>query len=52
MLVLEREKLFGTLKKCAFFTPKVAFLDYIDTRDGMKADESEVEAIWSWPVAA
>jgi len=42
MLVLEREKLFGNLKKCAFFTPKVTFLGYIVTGDDIKADESKV----------
>jgi len=39
MLVLEREKLFGNLKKCAFFTPEVTFLGYIVTGEGIKAYE-------------
>ena len=47
MLVLEREKLFGNPKKCAFFTLEVTFLSYIVTGDGIKADESKVEAIRS-----
>jgi len=42
--------LFGNLKKCAFFTPEVTFLGYIVTGEGIKADESMVEAIRSWPV--
>jgi len=50
MLVLKREKIFDNLKKCAFFTPKVTFIGYIVTGDGIKADESKVEAIWSWLV--
>jgi len=50
MLVLEREKLFGNLKKCAFFTPEVTFPGYIITGDGIKVDESKVEAIRSWPL--
>jgi len=50
MLVLEQEKLFGNLKKCAFFTPEVTFLGYIVTSEGIKADESKVEAIRSWPM--
>jgi len=33
MLALEHEKLFGNLKKCAFFTPEVTFLSYIVTGD-------------------
>ena len=40
MLILEREKLLGNLKKCAFFTPEVTFLGYIVTGDGIKADLS------------
>ena len=31
------------------FTPEVTFLGYIVTEDGIKADESKIEAIWSWP---
>jgi len=50
MLVLEREKLFGNLKKCTFFTPEVTFPDYIVTGDGIKAYESKVEAIRSLTV--
>ena len=50
MLVLEREKQLGNLKKCAFFTPEVTFLGYIVTGDGIRADESKVEATRSWPV--
>jgi len=49
MLVLEREKLFSNLKKYAFFTPEATFLGYIITGDGIKADESKIEAIRSWP---
>jgi len=49
MLVLEREKLFGNLKKCAFFATEVTFLGYIVTGDGIKANESKIEAIRSWP---
>jgi len=50
MLVLEHETLFGNLKKCALFTPEVTFLGYIVTEDGIKVDESKVEAIRSWPI--
>jgi len=45
MLVLECERL-----KCAFFTHKVTFLGYIVTGDGIKADESKIDAIQSWPI--
>jgi len=50
MLVLEHEKLFTNLKKCAFFTLEATFPGYIVTGDGIKADESKVEAIRSWPI--
>jgi len=47
MLVLEREKLFGNLRKCAVFTPKVTFLGYIVAGE---AYERKVEPIQSCPV--
>ena len=47
MLVLEHERLFGNLKKCAFFTHKVTFLGYIVTGDGIKVDDSKIEVIQS-----
>jgi len=50
MLILEHEKLFGNLTKCAFFTPEATFLGYIVTEDSIKEDESKVEAIRTWPV--
>jgi len=48
MMVLEHEKLFGNLKKCAFFTNEVTFLGHIVTKNGIKMDEGKVEAIQSW----
>ena len=45
MLVLEHERLFGNLKKCAFRTPKVTFLGYIVNADGIKAYARKIEAI-------
>jgi len=50
MLVLKREKLFGNLKKCTFFSHEVTFLGYIATGHGIRADESKLEAIQSWPI--
>jgi len=47
MLVLECEKLYGNLKKCTFFTREVTFLGYIVSEDGIKTDESKLEAIRS-----
>ena len=45
MLILEKGKLFSNLKKCTLFTHEVTFLGYIVFEDGMKADESKIEAI-------
>ena len=50
MVVFEKEKLFGNLKKCTFFTSEVTFLGYIVSESGIKVDESKIEAIWTWPV--
>ena len=49
MEVLKREKLYGNLKKCTFFTCEVTFLGYIVTSHDIKVDESKLEAIRSWP---
>jgi len=51
MLVLKHEKLFGNLEKCTFFTHKVSFLGYVITGDGIKADESKLEAIQTWHIS-
>ena len=48
MMVLEKEKLYGNLKKCTFSPNEVTFLGNIATVHGIKIDESKVEAIWSW----
>ena len=50
MKVLDRESLFGNLKKCTFFTKKVIFLGYVVTGEGIKVDDSKIEAIQTWPV--
>jgi len=50
MLVLEKEKLFGNLKKCMFFTHEVTFLGYIVLENGIKVHESKIEAIRTWHV--
>jgi len=47
MMALEKEKLFGDLRRCTLFTPKVAFLGYIITAHGIKVNEGKIEAIWS-----
>ena len=49
MHVLEREQLYGNLKKCTFFTHEVTFLGFIVSREGVKVDEGKIEAIRTWP---
>ncbi|KAJ9567692.1 hypothetical protein OSB04_003658, partial [Centaurea solstitialis] len=48
--VLRSQKLYGKLEKCEFFSPKVTFLGYVVSKDGISVDESKVVAIKSWPV--
>jgi len=43
--VLDREKLFGNLKKCTFFTKEVIFLGYVLIGEGIKVDDSKIDAI-------
>ena len=43
--VLEREKLFGNLKKYTFFVKEVIFLGYVVSEGKIKVDNSKIEAI-------
>ena len=47
ILVLEREQLYGNLKKCSFFTLEVVFLGYIVSAKEIQVDQSKVDAIKS-----
>ena len=38
------------MKKCRFFTGSLLFLGYIVSGEGIKVDDSKVEAIKSWPI--
>ncbi|XP_026458636.1 uncharacterized protein LOC113359176 [Papaver somniferum] len=49
LLVLRRDQLFSTLKKCEFGSPEVHFLGYIVSSEGLAVDPGKVEAIKSWP---
>lgn len=49
LLVLRCDKLFATLKKCAFGSPQVHFLGYIVSAEGLAVDPDKVSAIKSWP---
>ncbi|XP_013624595.1 PREDICTED: uncharacterized protein LOC106330711 [Brassica oleracea var. oleracea] len=50
LLVLRRDQLFATLKKCEFGSEQVHFLGYIVSSKGLAVDPAKVEAIQSWPV--
>ncbi|KAI4330320.1 hypothetical protein MLD38_028618 [Melastoma candidum] len=44
------EKLYGNLRKCEFFESSVVFLGFVVSSEGIKVDESKIEAINEWPV--
>ena len=39
------QKLYGKLEKCEFFVPRVIFLGYVFSYDGIQVNEGKVEAI-------
>ena len=47
---LKEQKLYGKLKKCEFFVPRVVFLGYVVSCDGIQVYETKVEAIRTWPI--
>ena len=47
MKVPEREKLFGNLKKCTFFSNEMTLLGYVVTPSLIRVDENKVKAIRS-----
>lgn len=49
LLVLRRDKLFATKKKCEFGSSQVHFLGYIVSASRLAVDPSKVEAIKTWP---
>jgi len=48
--IFRDQKLFGKLKKCEFFVPRVISLRYVASCDGIQVDEAKVEAMKSCPV--
>nr|XP_027076021.1 uncharacterized protein LOC113699863 [Coffea arabica] len=48
--VLRRERLFANLGKCIFCTNELIFLGYKVSAQGIRVDESKVQAINEWPV--
>ena len=47
--ILSQEQLYGNMEKCYFFTPRVVFLGYIVSTQGLQVDESKITAIQEWP---
>ena len=45
LCVLRRVKFYVVVKKCVFMAPKVLFLGYVVSGDGLRVDESKIEAI-------
>ena len=47
---LRAESLFVNLKKCQFMSESIIFLGHVVSKEGIKVDESRVDAIATWPV--
>ncbi|GJT98365.1 putative nucleotidyltransferase, ribonuclease H [Tanacetum coccineum] len=49
LTLLRRDSFYAATKKCMFMTPKVLFLGYIVSGEGIQVDESKVAAVQEWP---
>ncbi|XP_076944916.1 uncharacterized protein LOC143615753 [Bidens hawaiensis] len=49
LALLRRDSFYATTKKCVFMTPKVFFLGYVISGDGIQVDESKVAVVQNWP---
>ncbi|XP_026396517.1 uncharacterized protein LOC113291167 [Papaver somniferum] len=49
LTALRKHKLYAATKKCSFCTDKVLFLGYVITKEGIKVDESKIDALRTWP---
>ena len=47
--VLRKEQLYANLEKCTFCTPKIIFLGFVVSTNGIEVDETKVNAIKTWP---
>ena len=45
---LRSQKLYGKLEKCEFSVPRVIFLSYVVSCEGIQVDEAKIEAVKSW----
>ena len=46
---MRREQLYAAKKKCVFLSPKVLFLGFVISGDGLGVDEAKVQAVREWP---
>ncbi|KAJ9555931.1 hypothetical protein OSB04_010545 [Centaurea solstitialis] len=49
LTLLRRDKFYAAIKKCVFMVPKVLFLGYVISGEGIHVDESKVAAVKQWP---
>ena len=48
--LLRQHKLYAKLSKCTFFSPKVEYLGFIVSQEGISVDPAKVKDIVEWPV--
>ncbi|XP_059451009.1 uncharacterized mitochondrial protein AtMg00860-like [Corylus avellana] len=48
--VLQHQKLYAKLSKCAFGSLEVEYLGHLIFEDGVKTDPTKIEAMTSWPI--
>ncbi|GKB76795.1 putative nucleotidyltransferase, ribonuclease H [Tanacetum coccineum] len=49
LTLLRKDSFYAATKKCVFLTPKVLFLGYVVSGDGIHVDESKVAVVQEWP---
>ncbi|GKB20421.1 putative nucleotidyltransferase, ribonuclease H [Tanacetum coccineum] len=49
LTLLRKDSFYAATKKCVFMTPKVLFLGYVVSGEGIQVDESKVAAVQEWP---
>ncbi|MCO5547717.1 hypothetical protein L7F22_001168 [Adiantum nelumboides] len=48
--ILREHKLYAKLSKCTFFSPKIVYLGFILSENGISIDPAKVQDIVDWPV--
>ncbi|GKF00048.1 putative reverse transcriptase domain-containing protein [Tanacetum coccineum] len=49
LTLLRNDSFYAATKKCVFMTPKVLFLGYVVSGEGIQVDESKVAVVQKWP---